>query len=232
MPDHRVQIDVTGSPERQQAPEGITLRQLYLPVVTDHIGIDLLKLTVEGVVVEDVVGEKCHLVIGVVPPAGPHIHSLVENIGCRADILHWNLDVLQIAMLFKEPLGLLAIELLAGQLPCELEPGGDRQASQFAIVHTLRIAVQILGFPSAPECWFTVNIHKIVVVSDDVHHDIVDKSRHSLLLRFIQVSMTIQNACEPDIGDRKSTRLNSSHVAISYAVFCLKKKNKNDKMTS
>src|SRR5690625_6998554 len=32
----------------------------------------------------------------------------------------------------------------------------------------------------------------------------------------------------PDVGlttlDRKSTRLNSSHVAISYAVFCLKKK--------
>src|SRR5690625_5354711 len=26
-------------------------------------------------------------------------------------------------------------------------------------------------------------------------------------------------------SDRKSTRLNSSHVAISYAVFCLKKKN-------
>src|SRR5690625_7099343 len=28
-----------------------------------------------------------------------------------------------------------------------------------------------------------------------------------------------------DVLDRKSTRLNSSHVAISYAVFCLKKKN-------
>src|SRR5690625_6756969 len=28
----------------------------------------------------------------------------------------------------------------------------------------------------------------------------------------------------PDGTDRKSTRLNSSHVAISYAVFCLKKK--------
>src|SRR5437870_8230682 len=28
--------------------------------------------------------------------------------------------------------------------------------------------------------------------------------------------------------DRKSTRLNSSHVAISYAVFCLKKKNIDD----
>src|SRR5574340_1526880 len=29
-----------------------------------------------------------------------------------------------------------------------------------------------------------------------------------------------------DAGDRKSTRLNSSHQKISYAVFCLKKKNK------
>src|SRR5690625_7034870 len=28
------------------------------------------------------------------------------------------------------------------------------------------------------------------------------------------------------LGDRKSTRLNSSHVAISYAVFCLKNKQK------
>src|SRR5690625_2620930 len=31
-----------------------------------------------------------------------------------------------------------------------------------------------------------------------------------------------------NLGDRKSTRLNSSHVAISYAVFCLKKKNKEN----
>src|SRR5438094_7824237 len=30
-----------------------------------------------------------------------------------------------------------------------------------------------------------------------------------------------------DETDRKSTRLNSSHRTISYAVFCLKKKNKN-----
>src|SRR5256885_8038816 len=31
----------------------------------------------------------------------------------------------------------------------------------------------------------------------------------------------------PDCEDRKSTRLNSSHLVISYAVFCLKKKKKN-----
>src|SRR5690606_39759941 len=32
--------------------------------------------------------------------------------------------------------------------------------------------------------------------------------------------------------DRKSTRLNSSHVKISYAVFCLKKKKEDDKINS
>src|SRR5690625_6429636 len=32
------------------------------------------------------------------------------------------------------------------------------------------------------------------------------------------------------LADRKSTRLNSSHVAISYAVFCLKKKNKKHRV--
>src|SRR2546427_8470587 len=31
------------------------------------------------------------------------------------------------------------------------------------------------------------------------------------------------------VGDRKSTRLNSSHSQISYAVFCLKKKKKKKK---
>src|SRR5689334_24111978 len=34
---------------------------------------------------------------------------------------------------------------------------------------------------------------------------------------------------EEGIGDRKSTRLNSSHSSISYAVFCLKKKKKTIK---
>src|SRR5438034_4217824 len=34
---------------------------------------------------------------------------------------------------------------------------------------------------------------------------------------------------ERDGGDRKSTRLNSSHTVISYAVFCLKKKKKKKK---
>src|SRR5699024_11395792 len=34
------------------------------------------------------------------------------------------------------------------------------------------------------------------------------------------------------VGDRKSTRLNSSHVSISYAVFCLKKKKERQQKIS
>src|SRR5690606_10968901 len=42
--------------------------------------------------------------------------------------------------------------------------------------------------------------------------------------------LAIQEKCTGnDQQDRKSTRLNSSHVKISYAVFCLKKKTKTDK---
>src|SRR5690606_39499509 len=37
------------------------------------------------------------------------------------------------------------------------------------------------------------------------------------------VPFTSSAPCSPDRTDRKSTRLNSSHVKISYAVFCLKK---------
>src|SRR5690625_4929419 len=37
---------------------------------------------------------------------------------------------------------------------------------------------------------------------------------------------TVEVEIEERASDRKSTRLNSSHVAISYAVFCLKKKKK------
>src|SRR5690606_13923266 len=36
----------------------------------------------------------------------------------------------------------------------------------------------------------------------------------------------LEGRLQPPLLDRKSTRLNSSHVKISYAVFCLKKKKK------
>src|SRR2546430_5092908 len=49
-----------------------------------------------------------------------------------------------------------------------------------------------------------------------------------------QAAMTVPNASRTSLdltgGDRKSTRLNSSHSQISYAVFCLKKKKNDDIM--
>src|SRR5699024_11497390 len=44
----------------------------------------------------------------------------------------------------------------------------------------------------------------------------------NLKRHYILISKSLKNKHQ----DRKSTRLNSSHVSISYAVFCLKKKNK------
>src|SRR5258708_9384920 len=43
---------------------------------------------------------------------------------------------------------------------------------------------------------------------------------------------SIPDLVVPEARDRKSTRLNSSHQIISYAVFCLKKKNKQSSMQS
>src|SRR5699024_12093737 len=51
-----------------------------------------------------------------------------------------------------------------------------------------------------------------------------DRKAFKILSRFfIYVLFTIM-LISSIIADRKSTRLNSSHVSISYAVFCLKKK--------
>src|SRR5207302_6572453 len=61
-------------------------------------------------------------------------------------------------------------------------------------------------------------------------------SRRVILTSFAAVGVSPPAAetksssrCDPIRGDRKSTRLNSSHVKISYAVFCLKKKKKKKK---
>src|SRR5690554_7292940 len=67
-------------------------------------------------------------------------------------------------------------------------------------------------------------------------------NRSALSVRPTQHFVDWINGLEPTLGDddlalaeggdRKSTRLNSSHVRISYAVFCLKKKKKkNQKKT-
>src|SRR5437588_1681501 len=48
-----------------------------------------------------------------------------------------------------------------------------------------------------------------------------------LLATFLTEILVSERFSHFEREDRKSTRLNSSHTVISYAVFCLKKKNKN-----
>src|SRR5256885_11893547 len=49
--------------------------------------------------------------------------------------------------------------------------------------------------------------------------------RQTVLAPFLSLQQQIERLSASLARDRKSTRLNSSHLVISYAVFCLKKKN-------
>src|SRR5256885_8274022 len=54
-----------------------------------------------------------------------------------------------------------------------------------------------------------------------------DRRTRAITLDLEALGFAIVPASRPAVPrDRKSTRLNSSHLVISYAVFCLKKKNK------
>src|SRR3712207_7907935 len=56
-----------------------------------------------------------------------------------------------------------------------------------------------------------------------VRHDVRDQA-HVARAQFLAQLVEGRQAAELRVEDRKSTRLNSSHANISYAVFCLKKK--------
>src|SRR5438034_6289145 len=84
---------------------------------------------------------------------------------------------------------------------------------------------------------YTLSLHDALPISvrficgtQDDH-----KSLEARLSRFLGTDDTIlYSSCfDANTGllDRKSTRLNSSHTVISYAVFCLKKKKKKHKLT-
>src|SRR5436309_12648018 len=84
---------------------------------------------------------------------------------------------------------------------------------------------------------YTLSLHDALPILDRQQVRVVD--RHDLRVGRGFVPVVVQRRLFRDIlrlmdivrghhgVDRKSTRLNSSHVKISYAVFCLKKKIKN-----
>src|SRR5690349_22578442 len=69
------------------------------------------------------------------------------------------------------------------------------------------------------------SVHQQVFIDRTTHGGIEDL----LLEGGVHLQFVADLRHELGLADRKSTRLNSSHVEISYAVFCLKKKKKNKK---
>src|SRR5689334_24048565 len=70
---------------------------------------------------------------------------------------------------------------------------------------------------AAPTEIYTLSLHDALPISPSTMPNRVRSA-----FRCGQRRCTTQS---PSVTDRKSTRLNSSHSSISYAVFCLKKKN-------
>src|SRR5438309_5751402 len=78
-----------------------------------------------------------------------------------------------------------------------------------------------ISFTGRSGCGFSASTHRIRVsiIPSDSHPDGVRKCGR----------VTGAGRQSGGTEDRKSTRLNSSHSSISYAVFCLKKKKKKHK---
>src|SRR5690625_5781260 len=90
----------------------------------------------------------------------------------------------------------------------------------FAVTLTALVALVLVGCAQQP--YEHVAAPDLVPVTSKGRFDRVLLPSDSDLPRFTRVNRG---------RDRKSTRLNSSHVAISYAVFCLKKKTQSHEKT-
>src|SRR5699024_12247583 len=96
------------------------------------------------------------------------------------------------------------------------------------IVHTVDEAVDFdnkIGYPITVRPAFTMGGSGGGICED--HASLEKVVKNGLILSPVTQCL-IENSIAgyQEIEDRKSTRLNSSHVSISYAVFCLKTKTK------
>src|SRR5439155_17887623 len=94
------------------------------------------------------------------------------------------------------------------------------------------VAILLLGLPFSATPQFQNRI-EVLQVPGERHHfavhllriiNTVEAERHIKQGSYVSWDVLRTTADFSPLLDRKSTRLNSSHVAISYAVFCLKKK--------
>src|SRR5437870_11167229 len=77
--------------------------------------------------------------------------------------------------------------------------------------------------PTATTAIYTLSLHDALPIFHLIGRANAGDSEDRVRTRVHECDERIHHPVE-EVQDRKSTRLNSSHVAISYAVFCLKKK--------
>src|SRR5690554_6642569 len=97
----------------------------------------------------------------------------------------------------------------------------ERFSTQFIQLAVMLVLARLLG----PEAFGLIGMLAVFIA---LSQTVVDSGMREALIR--TVTPTAEDCATVfyfNIGDRKSTRLNSSHVRISYAVFCLKKKKPN-----
>src|SRR5690625_2531273 len=94
-------------------------------------------------------------------------------------------------------------------------PGLTQTASRIMLIVTLALAIPVVS----------LMITRLITHRDtartELAHPVMGAMHVTLGGALLVPAVALGRA---GAGDRKSTRLNSSHVAISYAVFCLKKK--------
>src|SRR2546427_9145614 len=78
---------------------------------------------------------------------------------------------------------------------------------------------------------YTLSLHDALPISFCVSCGKALPGQDPLMPRVITESRAAKSELGKGLLDRKSTRLNSSHSQISYAVFCLKKKKKTEQET-
>src|SRR5439155_21583090 len=101
-----------------------------------------------------------------------------------------------------------------------------------ACIHPLNPHFRLFFNDSATTAIYTLSLHDALPISrpasDDTRFSALPRptsaSCTSLPRRIAERSYASLDGSGRSTGDRKSTRLNSSHVATSYAAFCLKKK--------